>query len=122
EERLPAEIRGLDEGVKRLEELVRLRLLASAAAGDPAEGEPACQEGAGEAPPPTASRGSAGHPEACAVPCKFYATKRGCKDGQECSYCHACRWRSCLRHRAPRHQRAPRAAAAPCSPAEQGAG
>ncbi|CAK0851560.1 unnamed protein product, partial [Prorocentrum cordatum] len=102
EERLPAEIRGLDEGVKRLEELVRLRLLASAAAGDPAEGEPACQ--------------------ACAVPCKFYATKRGCKDGQECSYCHACRWRSCLRHRAPRHQRAPRAAAAPCSPAEQGAG
>lgn len=25
-------------------------------------------------------------------PCKFHATRRGCKEGDTCSYCHICPW------------------------------
>lgn len=39
------------------------------------------------------SRGTLGHPHACAMACKFYATKRGCKDGEDCVHCHMCPWK-----------------------------
>jgi len=39
------------------------------------------------------SRGAVGHPHRCAQPCKFFATKRGCKDGTQCTRCHVCPWR-----------------------------
>lgn len=47
--------------------------------------------------PEELSVGSVGHPNSCAMPCKFFATRRGCKDGMSCTHCHACHWRSCLR-------------------------
>eukprot|EP00929_Paragymnodinium_shiwhaense_P070609 TRINITY_DN35755_c0_g1_i1.p1 TRINITY_DN35755_c0_g1~~TRINITY_DN35755_c0_g1_i1.p1 ORF type:complete len:379 (+),score=54.43 TRINITY_DN35755_c0_g1_i1:76-1137(+) len=36
------------------------------------------------------SLGSAGHPHSCAKPCKFFFTRRGCKDADKCSHCHLC--------------------------------
>lgn len=39
------------------------------------------------------SRGSLGHPLACALPCKFAMKKKGCKDGEDCDRCHLCRFR-----------------------------
>lgn len=30
-------------------------------------------------------------------PCKFYATKRGCKDGSFCGHCHVCPWKMSMR-------------------------
>jgi hypothetical protein len=37
--------------------------------------------------------GSAGHPHACAKPCKYFAKARGCKDGAMCDHCHSCVWK-----------------------------
>eukprot|EP00931_Biecheleriopsis_adriatica_P075152 TRINITY_DN49087_c0_g1_i1.p1 TRINITY_DN49087_c0_g1~~TRINITY_DN49087_c0_g1_i1.p1 ORF type:complete len:233 (-),score=27.73 TRINITY_DN49087_c0_g1_i1:11-709(-) len=48
------------------------------------------------------STGSRGHPISCSDPCKFYRKQRGCKDGDDCDYCHMCTWRS---NRARRHER-----------------
>lgn len=50
--------------------------------------------GAGaQAPPspePVLSIGSVGHPFTCQDACKYVWKKRGCKDGADCSRCHAC--------------------------------
>lgn len=45
-------------------------------------------------PPPTQppSVGSIGHPQSCAVGCKYQHKPAGCKDGKLCSRCHLCRW------------------------------
>lgn len=54
--------------------------------------------GAGLAP--GASKGSVGHPELCAGPCKFFWKGRGCLDGDACARCHTCVWRrACLRNK-----------------------
>mmetsp|Transcript_103335 Transcript_103335/g.287672 ORF Transcript_103335/g.287672 Transcript_103335/m.287672 type:complete len:241 (+) Transcript_103335:40-762(+) len=37
------------------------------------------------------SDGSAGHPHACAGPCKYH-WRRGCKLGESCPRCHLCIW------------------------------
>lgn len=42
---------------------------------------------------PQASKGSIGHPTSCGPACKFIITVRGCKDGNQCSHCHLCKWR-----------------------------
>jgi len=42
--------------------------------------------------PPQSSVGSLGHPFTCASPCKYVGRKKGCRDGQNCSDCHLCRW------------------------------
>merc|ERR1719436_2337408 len=73
------------ENVKKLQRLVWLQLQCSK------EPESAV------VPSEALSCGTVGHPHTCAVPCKFFATRRGCKDGMACSHCHACHWRSCLR-------------------------
>jgi hypothetical protein len=36
------------------------------------------------------SEGSLGHPYQCGPACKYFAKKRGCKDGTACSHCHLC--------------------------------
>merc|ERR1719482_1936798 len=36
------------------------------------------------------SVGSIGPPYQCAKPCKFFMTRRGCKDAEACSHCHLC--------------------------------
>lgn len=61
---------------------------------DQQEGQGALQE--------VRSRGCAGHPDSCAEACKFVATKRGCKDGEDCDHCHLCVWKSHLRVRRKR--------------------
>jgi len=38
------------------------------------------------------SLGCVGHPHSCAPACKFFRTLRGCKDGDQCTRCHMCRW------------------------------
>jgi len=39
------------------------------------------------------SSGSLGHPFRCHLPCKFFTkSKRGCKDGSQCTRCHLCKW------------------------------
>lgn len=74
-----------NSNVAKLERLVRLQLQCSAMPEAPA-------------PPGAAfSCGTVGHPDSCAVPCKFFGTVRGCKDGMACSHCHACQWRSSMR-------------------------
>mmetsp|Transcript_35692 Transcript_35692/g.80654 ORF Transcript_35692/g.80654 Transcript_35692/m.80654 type:complete len:222 (+) Transcript_35692:37-702(+) len=50
------------------------------------------------------SRGSVGHPDLCAAPCKYVRKKRGCKDGADCTHCHLCVWHS-HRTRFPRAAR-----------------
>jgi len=40
------------------------------------------------------SVGSVGHPNSCALPCKFFRRARGCKDGKHCTRCHVCAWRA----------------------------
>jgi len=40
------------------------------------------------------SIGSVGHPNSCALPCKFFRRARGCKDGKNCPRCHVCAWRA----------------------------
>mmetsp|Transcript_52506 Transcript_52506/g.170546 ORF Transcript_52506/g.170546 Transcript_52506/m.170546 type:complete len:287 (-) Transcript_52506:109-969(-) len=62
------------------------------------------------------SRGSVGHPAACAPACKYARKKRGCKDGADCSHCHLCVWHS----QRPRSRFA--AAAAALADAAGGAG
>mmetsp|Transcript_105589 Transcript_105589/g.273421 ORF Transcript_105589/g.273421 Transcript_105589/m.273421 type:complete len:277 (+) Transcript_105589:69-899(+) len=60
-----------------------------------ASAHPALLESAsGEA---VVSTGSAGHPFCCAQPCKYYTkSKKGCKDGDACKFCHLCKWtKSC---------------------------
>mmetsp|Transcript_101756 Transcript_101756/g.314037 ORF Transcript_101756/g.314037 Transcript_101756/m.314037 type:complete len:473 (+) Transcript_101756:39-1457(+) len=88
---------GLDAGgLKKLERLVWLQMKCSQAPEAPA------------VPTEALSCGTVGHPDNCAIPCKFFATRRGCKDGMACSHCHACQWRSCLRRthgRSPRRER-----------------
>jgi len=42
---------------------------------------------------PQLCKGSVGHPEACAEPCKYATKSRGCKDGLDCQRCHLCHWR-----------------------------
>lgn len=88
---------GLDlGGLKKLERLVWLQMKCSQAPEAPS------------VPAEALSCGTVGHPDSCAVPCKFFATRRGCKDGMACSHCHACQWRSCLRRthgRSPRRER-----------------
>lgn len=44
--------------------------------------------------PPVFSTGTVGHPRHCAEACKYYAKKRGCKDGAACDHCHLCVWRN----------------------------
>jgi len=39
------------------------------------------------------SIGSLGHPDRCAVACKYNTKARGCKDGTLCSRCHLCKWK-----------------------------
>lgn len=41
----------------------------------------------------TVSRGSVGHPYACAEACKYAMKARGCKDGADCNRCHLCTWK-----------------------------
>jgi len=41
-------------------------------------------------PPEVWSRGSVGHPHACADACKYFWKKKGCKDGASCKRCHLC--------------------------------
>jgi len=39
------------------------------------------------------SSGSLGHPFRCHLPCKFFTkSKLGCKDGNQCTRCHLCKW------------------------------
>jgi len=38
------------------------------------------------------SVGSKGHPYFCGQVCKFAWRQRGCKDGQNCTHCHICRY------------------------------
>ena len=38
------------------------------------------------------SFGALNHPLGCGGPCKFYRTRRGCKDGPACLRCHLCVW------------------------------
>lgn len=38
------------------------------------------------------SQGSRNHPHACAQPCKFFYSAKGCKDGNKCNRCHMCPW------------------------------
>lgn len=38
------------------------------------------------------SIGSEGHPQNCALPCKYSRGGRVCKDGASCSRCHLCPW------------------------------
>eukprot|EP00440_Ansanella_granifera_P035638 gb/GFBE01038659.1/.p1 GENE.gb/GFBE01038659.1/~~gb/GFBE01038659.1/.p1 ORF type:complete len:219 (+),score=14.70 gb/GFBE01038659.1/:1-657(+) len=38
------------------------------------------------------SIGTMGHPITCGAPCKYNGKRRGCKDGERCSFCHMCRW------------------------------
>lgn len=42
------------------------------------------------------SRGSAGHPDGCGLPCKYHWKPRGCKDGAACARCHLCPWQPLL--------------------------
>jgi len=49
---------------------------------------------------PPISLGSVGHPNNCAKPCKYTKKQRGCKDGDQCTHCHLCVWRSHRRSRA----------------------
>mmetsp|Transcript_50586 Transcript_50586/g.156551 ORF Transcript_50586/g.156551 Transcript_50586/m.156551 type:complete len:208 (+) Transcript_50586:72-695(+) len=37
-------------------------------------------------------QGSMGHPDRCALPCKYAFKARGCKDGSACTRCHLCPW------------------------------
>lgn len=39
------------------------------------------------------SIGTQGHPHCCGPPCKYVRRKTGCRDGEACTNCHACRWR-----------------------------
>jgi len=48
------------------------------------------QDGASTSLP---SCGSAGHPHACAAPCRYVKRKGGCRDGVRCRACHLCFWR-----------------------------
>jgi hypothetical protein len=47
------------------------------------------------------SLGSVGHPNACAMGCKYHSKAKGCKDGFFCTCCHLCTWR---RHQVKREQ------------------
>lgn len=38
------------------------------------------------------SIGSRGHPFTCQVPCKYHWKPSGCKDGEQCTRCHSCRF------------------------------
>jgi len=38
------------------------------------------------------SKGSVGHPFACAAACKYVKRKGGCRDGANCLLCHECFW------------------------------
>merc|ERR1719419_33282 len=38
------------------------------------------------------SVGSIGHPDTCALACKYHNKAAGCKDGQLCVRCHLCTW------------------------------
>mmetsp|Transcript_67031 Transcript_67031/g.196017 ORF Transcript_67031/g.196017 Transcript_67031/m.196017 type:complete len:333 (+) Transcript_67031:55-1053(+) len=51
------------------------------------------EEGSGAG---TLSRGSAGHPDSCGLPCKYHWKPRGCKDGASCARCHLCPWQPLL--------------------------
>jgi len=42
---------------------------------------------------PVLSIGSVGHPYSCGPPCKYSRKGHACKDGADCSHCHACVWR-----------------------------
>lgn len=42
------------------------------------------------------SKGSAGHPDSCGLPCKYHWKPRGCKDGAACARCHLCPWQPLL--------------------------
>jgi len=71
------------------------------------EGDPAVALPAGRAPGPSWSAGSALHGAKACVPCAFYYSKLGCKEGSGCVYCHLCgkaqcRRRLCERRRAKR--------------------
>lgn len=39
------------------------------------------------------SRGTAGHPHACARACKYVRRRVGCREGANCPDCHQCLWR-----------------------------
>jgi len=41
---------------------------------------------------PEFSKGSAGHPNSCALACKYARKARGCKDGADCDRCHLCKY------------------------------
>lgn len=43
--------------------------------------------------PAIVSAGSAGHPNTCGEPCKYWSKKKGCKDGAKCDHCHFCDWK-----------------------------
>jgi len=44
--------------------------------------------------PVVMSKGTVGHPHTCkGLGCKFASKERGCKEGQDCTYCHLCPWR-----------------------------
>eukprot|EP00443_Scrippsiella_acuminata_P030544 CAMPEP_0115228152 /NCGR_PEP_ID=MMETSP0270-20121206/31521_1 /TAXON_ID=71861 /ORGANISM="Scrippsiella trochoidea, Strain CCMP3099" /LENGTH=379 /DNA_ID=CAMNT_0002642641 /DNA_START=69 /DNA_END=1208 /DNA_ORIENTATION=+ len=52
----------------------------------------------GPLPPPVShqsfltSVGSIGHPDGCSGPCRFAHTKKGCRNGAQCTHCHHCVW------------------------------
>jgi len=53
------------------------------------------------------SKGSLGHPFACAEACKYVRKARGCKDGALCDRCHLCVWKQSTggKHNEVRSQR-----------------
>jgi len=52
-----------------------------------------CQESRSDKECDWPSRGSRDHPHACAQPCKFFYSAKGCKDGDNCERCHMCPWK-----------------------------
>lgn len=49
--------------------------------------------------PSCPSVGSFGHPNSCAMPCKYNGKQAGCKDGELCTRCHLCKWNYRVKNR-----------------------
>jgi len=80
----------------KLERLIRLAIDVGAAPDRNAVCETVAKKGSDKGVI-TVSCGSMGHPDACYTPCRFFRTKRGCKDGVACIFCHKCHWNNSLR-------------------------
>lgn len=63
-----------------------------AAAPTPPVAPVVAQVAAGPAVEVPPSLGTLGHPRSCGPPCRYVRRKGGCRDGVDCTSCHACLW------------------------------